>query len=626
MASSPVFGRYEIRSLLGKGGMASVYLAYDPRFDRQVALKVLPREFLHDPAFFERFHREARTIARLEHYAIVPVYDFGEHLGQPYLVMRYMPGGTLESRLVGGPLPLLTIAPILKRLADALDYSHNEGVVHRDLKPGNILFDNQENAFLSDFGIAKLAETTVTLTGDTFLGTPAYASPEQVQGGQVLDGRSDIYTLGVILFQMLTGEMPFKADTPVQQLMAHVLNPVPNILEFRHDLPPQCETVIAQAMAKSRDDRYRTAARMAAIVEEVARLETSPRPRPRTAVPATPTDVLPAPVTAVPDPTVREEVRKPSPAPSLPTKPPIREQPLPSAHVAPVYPVAKATPETAVRQRPPVWAWAGLALLGVALVAGLWALWNRQDGKTASPPQAETTKPLGQIIEEAWAAGYDVTDLTHQPGNWGVVLSDGAGYGRQTWHVTSESPLPKIEAMWAEGFAVSSVAYGDGNWVVVFSSDAGLGRQSWRQLSESPIAYIQEQWQNGYEVTSLAYGDGTWAVVMSGGNHLGQQLCRFSSESPLGFIEEHWALGYEVTSLAYGDGAWAVVMSENSNLGQQLWQRTSESPKSYMQAKWEEGYDVTSIAYGEDSWAIIMSQEANLGRQWWLNTARFVSD
>ena len=187
MTESRKFGRYEIRSSLGHGGMATVYLAYDPRFGREIALKVLPREFMHEPQLIERFNREARTIARLEHNAIVPVYDFGDHDGQLYLVMRFMSGGSLKERLDDGPMALTDVAPVLARLADALDYSHKNGVIHRDIKPGNILFDDQDNAFLSDFGIAKLTESSTDLTGSSIVGTSAYMSPEQVKGGQKLD-------------------------------------------------------------------------------------------------------------------------------------------------------------------------------------------------------------------------------------------------------------------------------------------------------------------------------------------------------------------------------------------------------------------------------------------------------
>ncbi|MBN1430502.1 MAG: PD40 domain-containing protein [Anaerolineae bacterium] len=239
--------------------MSTVYHAYDPRFKRDVAIKVLPREFLHDPLFRTRFEREAEIIAALEHSAIVPVYDFGEDDGQLYLVMRYMAGGSLADRLEKGPYSLAEIVAVLTRLAPALDKAHAMGVVHRDLKPGNILFDEDNNSCLTDFGIAKLAETSVGLTGTgSMVGTPAYMSPEQARGDATTDGRSDIYSVGVILFEMLTGELPFQADTPMGVAVKHITDPVPRILQLNPDLPPRCEAVIVRSMNKDVEQRYQT--------------------------------------------------------------------------------------------------------------------------------------------------------------------------------------------------------------------------------------------------------------------------------------------------------------------------------------------------------------------------------
>jgi eukaryotic-like serine/threonine-protein kinase len=256
-------GRYQILEELGRGGMATVYKAHDPHFKREVAVKVLPSQLTHDPMFRIRFEREAQTIATLEHPAIVPVYDFGEEDERPYLVMRYMVGGSLSERLQAGPLTTEQAIHILSKLAPALDYAHQNGIIHRDLKPGNILFDAQDNPYLADFGIAKLVESTQTLTGSAIIGTPAYISPEQAKGGQAIDGRADIYSLGVILFEMLTGQAPYQADTPVQIIMQHILEPVPMILEVKKDLPIHMQTVIDKAMAKETGHRYATASEMA---------------------------------------------------------------------------------------------------------------------------------------------------------------------------------------------------------------------------------------------------------------------------------------------------------------------------------------------------------------------------
>ena len=265
-------GRYEIERELGRGGMAVVYLARDPAMKRQVAVKVLPRQFTHDPQFRTRFQREAEIIAALEHPHIVPIYDFGEHEDQPFIVMRYMPGGSLADRLKQGSLSVAEAGRIIAGLASALDEAHSKGVIHRDLKPGNILFDHHNEPFISDFGIAKLSEATAALTGTGIIGTPAYMSPEQARGDKHIDGRSDIYALGSILFEMLTGKQPYEADTPMGLAIKHITEPVPHILEARPDLPPACEMVITQVMAKSPSERFPTASALAAELSALVTL------------------------------------------------------------------------------------------------------------------------------------------------------------------------------------------------------------------------------------------------------------------------------------------------------------------------------------------------------------------
>jgi serine/threonine protein kinase len=263
------FGRYEIRGEIGRGGMATVYHAYDPRFEREVAIKVLPREMLHDIQFVTRFEREAKTIAMLEHPAIVPVYDFGEEDGQPYFVMRYMTGGSLADRMKKGPMSVQETARILTHIAPALDDAHNKGIIHRDLKPGNILYDQFNEPYISDFGIAKLTESQTNVTGSAIVGTPAYMSPEQAQG-EGIDGRSDIYGLGVILFELLTGQQPYHGDTPMSVVVKHITDPVPHILDVKPDLPPDIEDIIEKAMAKDRNERYQNVQSLADDLTTVA--------------------------------------------------------------------------------------------------------------------------------------------------------------------------------------------------------------------------------------------------------------------------------------------------------------------------------------------------------------------
>jgi tRNA A-37 threonylcarbamoyl transferase component Bud32 len=248
--------------------MATVYKAYQADVDRYVAVKVLPPHPGRDPQFTDRFRREAATVARLQHPHILPLYDFGEQDGTLYLVTALIPGGTLSDRIRRGPLPLHEVERLLMQMAPALDYAHRNNVIHRDIKPDNILLDSEGYALLTDFGIAKLAETEsrMTLTG-SLVGTPAYMSPEQAQGLPA-EPRSDIYSLGIVIYEMLTGRQPFTAETPMQVLIKHMNEPLPPISAVVPGLPPALDAVLQQALTKSPERRYASAV---AFAEDFAR-------------------------------------------------------------------------------------------------------------------------------------------------------------------------------------------------------------------------------------------------------------------------------------------------------------------------------------------------------------------
>lgn len=261
-------GRYDVEKELAQGGMGLIFLARDPYIQRQVVVKVLMYSRMVDEVYREFFQQEAELIAALEHPCIVPIYDFGFHGEQPYIVMRYMSEGTLDDRVVKGELKHTEIAHILKRVADALDAAHLRKIVHRDVKLSNILFDSTGEAFLSDFGIAK-SKTVSDDDGDWLVGTPAYMSPEQATGAPV-DGRSDVYALGVVLYRLLTGQLPFSSDSTTGLINAHVDLPIPDVRLVKGNIPAAWQEVVAKAMAKEPGDRYSTAGDFARDVQEVA--------------------------------------------------------------------------------------------------------------------------------------------------------------------------------------------------------------------------------------------------------------------------------------------------------------------------------------------------------------------
>jgi len=263
-------GRYKIKSELGRSGMATVYRAFDPVSNREVAIKILPRQMMDNLVTRARFKREIKLIATLEHPAIVPVYDVGgEDNHQPFFVMRYMAGGSLTDMIKKKKFSLRDAALVIERLASALDHAHSQGIIHRDIKPDNVLFDTSNNPYLSDFGVAKITESLVSSTNQEVIGTPAYISPEQALGEDV-DRRADIYGLGAMLYEMLTGERPFGKDSVIGLALQHVNDPVPNVLHLRPDLPGEVDVLIKTAMAKNRENRYDTALEFAHELNKVA--------------------------------------------------------------------------------------------------------------------------------------------------------------------------------------------------------------------------------------------------------------------------------------------------------------------------------------------------------------------
>ncbi len=263
-------GSYRLVERLGQGGMATVYKAYEAALGRYVAVKVLPQFFARDPSFMRRFQREAKAVAQLSHPNIVPIHTYGEHGNITYIVMQYIEGGTLK-RSRGNVLEPESALELLLPVVRALGYAHQRGIVHRDVKPSNILLTEGSWPMLADFGLAQMAEASVQLTGTGVgVGTPMYMSPEQGQGTDV-DQRTDIYSMGIVLYELLTGDVPFRADTPMAVVIKHMTAPMPPPRQVNPDIPEELEGIILKATAKEPEDRFLNAEEMAQAMEAALR-------------------------------------------------------------------------------------------------------------------------------------------------------------------------------------------------------------------------------------------------------------------------------------------------------------------------------------------------------------------
>jgi serine/threonine-protein kinase len=264
-------GRYRVDELVARGGMSEVYRGHDIRLDRRVAVKVLAGRLAADGAAVRRMEREARAVASLQHPNVVGVYDHGEEAdGTPFLVMEWIDGRSLKDVVAGGPLPEDEARRITLQLLAALDHAHEHGIVHRDIKPQNVLITPEGTAKLTDFGIARSLDATAGLTmAGQIIGTAAYLSPEQARGEPVTPA-SDVYSVGAVLFELVTGRPPFAADSAMATALRHVEDPVPDVRTLRRDASPEIAAIVATAMAKRPADRYPSAAAMAAALTEDA--------------------------------------------------------------------------------------------------------------------------------------------------------------------------------------------------------------------------------------------------------------------------------------------------------------------------------------------------------------------
>jgi serine/threonine-protein kinase len=276
-------GNYQIIERIGRGGMAEVYKGYHPKLDRHVAIKILHGFLAEGEDFLARFEREAKAVASLRHQNIVQIHDIDVQDENYYMVMELVDGDTLTDKLKalsksGSKMPLNEVLAIIRQVAEALEYAHKSEVIHRDIKPSNILIDKNGQTFLADFGIAKIASTTQFTSTGALIGTPAYMSPEQCKGVD-LTHVSDLYSLGVILYEALTGDVPFDSETPLSVLQKHLTEPVPSLREFRPDLPASFDRMISKALAKEPEDRFQTAIEMSeALAQSIAEVETDKEP------------------------------------------------------------------------------------------------------------------------------------------------------------------------------------------------------------------------------------------------------------------------------------------------------------------------------------------------------------
>jgi serine/threonine-protein kinase len=375
-------GRYRIQRKLGAGGMADVYLAEDQELGRRVAIKILNGRHANDDQFIERFRREAKNAAALNHPNIVSIYDRGEAEDTYYIAMEYLDGRTLKELIVSrGAAPINVAIEYARQILSALRFAHRHGIVHRDIKPHNVLVDGEGRVKVTDFGIARAGTSQMTETG-SIVGTAQYLSPEQARGGEV-DPRSDLYSLGVVLYELLTGKTPFEGETPVEIAMKHLSNTPKPPSKLRQDVPPELDMVVLRALAKNPDDRYQSADEMEADLERVARGANV-----AAATVDTATQVLRRPQTAA-------AVESATAATMIAAPPSTRAAGVPPTVVEDEEEYREGGPDR------PLWPWLVAAGFVIAAIVAGFFVWHELSGSTVKEPVNNyVNEPQAQAVRQ----------------------------------------------------------------------------------------------------------------------------------------------------------------------------------------------------------------------------------
>jgi serine/threonine-protein kinase len=597
-------GPYQFIEKLGQGGMATVYKAYHAGLDRYVALKVLHPDLTEDLSFTARFQREARLIAKLEHPNIVPVHDFAEHNGYPYLVMKFIEGETLKARLQRGPLTSEEIKGIVDAVGTALAYAHQQGILHRDIKPSNVLTAADGHIYLADFGLARIAQRGAsTLSTDSVLGTPQYISPEQAIGNTDLDEGTDIYSFGVMLYEMVVGKVPFSADTPFSIIYDHIYSPLPLPRTVNPSVPESVERVLLKALAKERKDRHTSVNEL--VEAFISAWESAGVPMQGTAV------LLP-----------KQPIPGSSPAPK---KAGIPHKAETAKGASEAVMAKKGTRRKAL---PWMFIGGGVVLAVCCFFAGLLSLpgvlnWLRPSTQEPAPTEIVSTEFDYCTGEQTWLAreyfpeqeiqnclGLDhyITDIAFQEGEWIIAMTKTAGYTDQVYLAEPEFPETAIREYWDQGYDITGVIFADGKWIVVMSANTGFTNQAYFGDTSFPVADVQSYWDQGYAITSLGYGDGSWVVVMSEGSELEEQAYLFEEAFPEEKIRPYWDADYYITSVANGNEKLVVVMSQTDQFSNQFYYHEESFPEEGIKEDWAENFFITNLTYGNSVWVVVMSK------------------
>jgi serine/threonine-protein kinase len=593
-------GAYQIVEQLGQGGMAIVYKAYHAALERYVAIKVLHPDLNEDPTFGARFQREARVVAKLEHSHIVPIHDFAEYNKYPYLVMKYIEGETLSARLKRAPLTSVEINDVVNSIGSALTYAHQQGILHRDIKPSNVLIDADGQIYLTDFGLARIVQAgESTLSSDAVLGTPQYISPEQAIGKKDLDEGTDIYSFGIMLYEMVVGRVPFIADTPFSVIHDHIYTPLPLPHTINPSVPKSVENVLLKVLSKERAKRYGTVSELVTAFK--AAWETAGVPMRGTVV------MLPK--------LVAQEVGKISGEANV--------RLTGSAQTE-----GEAAVSRKLKQKISPWLFiAGgigvtLCCLFAASFAGLFSKFRPlliNPTETAAPTQIldlcsgdQTWLKRDYFPEQEiqYCQGQDhyLTGLVYNYGEWTAVLGKNVNYTDQVYLTDPEIPKDKIREYWDQGFDITDASYNDGQWIVVMNNGTGFTNQSYLSDTNLPDADIKDYWKKDYSISSLSYGNGTWMVVMSKGTTFTAQVYFSEAAFPEEKIRNYWDADYDITSITYGNSLWTVVMSKGSGFSNQYYYKEGSFPEDGIKEDWDKDYFITGLTFGDSLWFVVMSK------------------